>query len=723
MSNYTFTLNMIPNTGTPVVVNLSQGDIGRELTFKLVEGSDPNITIATDASAITIAGTKPSGLGFSETCTATSGNTITVSTTEAMTQESGMIPAEVRFVAGTKDLGTANIIFAIEESPHPAGTTDGTQETMQNLEARLQTQIDDLDTRVNELEAGGGEAIYYTITNNLSNVTNGNGATSVKEGRSYTAILSLAEGAELQSITIKMGGVDITHTAWNSETMTISISSVTNNLVITANASIIIRQTVTWAGAGADKNTDTIDATQNELYWELPYIEGSSAYASGATAESDFVRIRANLYSDAEATTLVGYWYMDTKEIETGSSRTTINSPTMPTDTLTQVAPKGYYVKLIAMKRSGFYDNASCTTFLNENANIVTLKSAESEDEGDTVSNAESVDNDLLQMYSLNAVSLNTSTASDATSYAGVIETAKNAWMTEYGGSIDKIPIIIHTDQHDSMGDEASATMWETIDNMVSWYDISKVINLGDTTNSYDNFDNPLLGDANLEAYLEATKHIPFSKRIEVFGNHDCMKIIDASLTYIPQAPNYLNPYFKNVMAKRTSNNGNWCVTYDDYFNIKYIIYSNYDWLASLSDYGVTTEQYNFLIEEMSKNDGYDIILLGHTDVNIYQEHTGQLAKARYEKTSGSFTDRLGITHTYDFTGCENDLLVCLHGHSHSDAYNYTETVLSQCFANYYANTRPIYFVIVDRANRQLKVWKVTNTPAYETYTRTLTEV
>lgn len=128
MSNYTFTLNMIPNTGTPVVVNLSQGDIGRELTFKLVEGSDPNITIATDASAITIEGTKPSGLGFSETCTATSGNTITVSTTEAMTQESGMIPAEVRFVAGTKDLGTANIIFAVEASPHPAGTTDGTTE-------------------------------------------------------------------------------------------------------------------------------------------------------------------------------------------------------------------------------------------------------------------------------------------------------------------------------------------------------------------------------------------------------------------------------------------------------------------------------------------------------------------------------------------------------------------------------------------------------------------
>jgi hypothetical protein len=284
----------------------------------------------------------------------------------------------------------------------------------------------------------------------------------------------------------------------------------------------------------------------------------------------------------------------------------------MPTDVLTQVAPAGYYVKLFAAKREGFKDNGNCLTFLNENANTVILKTPD-EDGGDeeTTTNAESVDNDLLQMYSLNAVSLNTSTVSDTTSYAGVIEEAKNAWMTEYGGNIDKIPLIIHTDQHDTMGDTASATMWETIDNMVSWYDISKVLNLGDTTNSYDNYDNPLLGDSNLEAYLEATKHIPFSKRIEVFGNHDCMKIISGSLTYVPQAPNYLNPFFKNVMAKRTSNNGQWCVTYDDYFNVKYVLYSNYDWLETLSTNGVSTEQYDFLIEELEKNDGYDVILVG----------------------------------------------------------------------------------------------------------------
>ena len=233
------------------------------------------------------------------------------------------------------------------------------------------------------------------------------------------------------------------------------------------------------------------------------------------------------------------------------------------------------------------------------------------------------------------------------------------------------------------------------------------------------NFDNPVLGDTSLEQYLEATKNVPFSKRIEIFGNHDCMKIINSALTYIPQAPNYLNPYFKNVMAKRTSNNGGWFVTYDDYFNVKYVVYSGYDYTVS-PEYGVSTKQYDFLIEELSKNDGYDVILLGHTDAEIYRESTGKLAKARSEKTAGTFTDTLGVSHAYDFTACENNLLVCLHGHNHNDDYNYTNTALSQGFDNYYDATRPIYFAIVDRANMQLKAWKVTNTPEYTTYTRPL---
>lgn len=152
MENQIIQINLVPNLSTPAVVRVSQYDVGRPLVFKVYDGTSP-----ADLTGVTavIEGTKKSGLGFSESGTV-SDNTVTLDTTLAMTQEDGSIPAEIRFSKTGEDVGTANFILAVEKSPHLEGTTDGTQETMQNLETRLQGQIDDLDTRVDVLEAGGG---------------------------------------------------------------------------------------------------------------------------------------------------------------------------------------------------------------------------------------------------------------------------------------------------------------------------------------------------------------------------------------------------------------------------------------------------------------------------------------------------------------------------------------------------------------------------------------
>lgn len=71
----------------------------------------------------------------------------------------------------------------------------------------------------------------YTITNTLSNATNSNTATSVEENSSYTANISAESGYKLKTVTVTMGGTDITNTAYSSGTIT--ISSVTGNIVIT----------------------------------------------------------------------------------------------------------------------------------------------------------------------------------------------------------------------------------------------------------------------------------------------------------------------------------------------------------------------------------------------------------------------------------------------------------------------------------------------------------
>lgn len=84
----------------------------------------------------------------------------------------------------------------------------------------------------------GGSLTYYTVTNTLSHITNSNVATQVREELSYTATLTADTDYTIDSVTITMGGVDITSTAYNSGTGAISIASVTGEVVITASASL-----------------------------------------------------------------------------------------------------------------------------------------------------------------------------------------------------------------------------------------------------------------------------------------------------------------------------------------------------------------------------------------------------------------------------------------------------------------------------------------------------
>lgn len=74
--------------------------------------------------------------------------------------------------------------------------------------------------------------VYYSVTNNLTNCTNGNSATEAVEGGSYSATISANSGYELSSVVVTMGGADITSSAVSGGT--INIANVTGNIVITA---------------------------------------------------------------------------------------------------------------------------------------------------------------------------------------------------------------------------------------------------------------------------------------------------------------------------------------------------------------------------------------------------------------------------------------------------------------------------------------------------------
>ena len=80
-------------------------------------------------------------------------------------------------------------------------------------------------------------SVKYNITNNLTNCTNSNTNATIDEGSIYSATVTADDGYELSTITVTMGGSDITSSAVSGGTIT--ISSVTGNIVITATATEI----------------------------------------------------------------------------------------------------------------------------------------------------------------------------------------------------------------------------------------------------------------------------------------------------------------------------------------------------------------------------------------------------------------------------------------------------------------------------------------------------
>lgn len=117
-------VSITPGGSSVTVINVSQNDVGRQIVFNVTDGSGWY-----DLTGLTVklAGTKPSGLGFTVTATI-SGHTATIVTTQEMTEEYGNIACELKVTDGDNvKLGTMNMTLAVEKDPHPDNTTDGTR--------------------------------------------------------------------------------------------------------------------------------------------------------------------------------------------------------------------------------------------------------------------------------------------------------------------------------------------------------------------------------------------------------------------------------------------------------------------------------------------------------------------------------------------------------------------------------------------------------------------
>lgn len=78
--------------------------------------------------------------------------------------------------------------------------------------------------------------VYYSVAQALTNVTSGNTAPTVLEDAAFETVLTVWENHEMRTVSVKMGGKDLTGTAYDPGTGRVHLDAVTGDVKITAAA-------------------------------------------------------------------------------------------------------------------------------------------------------------------------------------------------------------------------------------------------------------------------------------------------------------------------------------------------------------------------------------------------------------------------------------------------------------------------------------------------------
>lgn len=120
---------------------------------------------------------------------------------------------------------------------------------------------------------GYAATVYHSITNTLTNVTTSNDAVAAEDGTAYSATITAADGYTMSSVTITLGGTDITSTAYNANTGVISIAAVTSDVVITAKATKVVSY------------HNLVPTAVDSSGASAPYTDGLMLSSNGTTSE------------------------------------------------------------------------------------------------------------------------------------------------------------------------------------------------------------------------------------------------------------------------------------------------------------------------------------------------------------------------------------------------------------------------------------------------------
>lgn len=310
------------------------------------------------------------------------------------------------------------------------------------------------------------------------------------------------------------------------------------------------------------------------------------------------------------------------------------------------------------------------------------------------------------------------------TTFLDAFKYAKRQASAENG-----ILVYVHTDEHGSLNPNVDANIVPALQWLGNHPDeFSAFIGLGDTC--VGTYSASELTTANT-----TLANLPRAKRIEIGGNHDVWMPSGAASPVVTDFNTWIT-YFdnSNYNGFHAYDNRNNAYMIDAANNVKYVTVSSWYWKEDGKYYQyVFTGAADYLIDALEANDGYDVVVLSHIQplsnshawtIHAVADNTESvstksvgclgtyvglesLIEARKAKTSGSWIDVDGVSHSYDFTGCTSDLVCWLSGHEHIDEYtvyhNVPIIVLSALHYAPYAH----YFISI-HPDDKVSVWKVT---------------
>lgn len=94
----------------------------------------------------------------------------------------------------------------------------------------------DQSENIRQLQTALCGTVYHTVTLALAHVSGDNASASVEDGGAYSVTLCPEDGYSLETVTVTMGGVDVTEQTYDGGTVT--IPAVTGDVVIAASAAL-----------------------------------------------------------------------------------------------------------------------------------------------------------------------------------------------------------------------------------------------------------------------------------------------------------------------------------------------------------------------------------------------------------------------------------------------------------------------------------------------------